>query len=337
MLPFDLVLALPGLVPGAGASPATLPGMPALARLLAAAGETVVERDGVHAALAPFYGVARQSDWPFAPLALAALGHDPGDSYWLAATPVMLVAGRDDVRLAHAVDDLDAGEADALAALLNAHFAADGLVFVAPLPGRWFVRAPSVQRITTHPLDVVVGRTLRALLPEGPDAGRWRRWQSEIQMLLHEHPVNVARADEARPAANSVWFWGGGTYPPPARTAVRTFAHGDLVQALAAHAGEPAQPLPRDLDLALANSHASERVVIAFDAPLDLDAIERSWAAPAWSALARGRAASVTLVAGGDDAAAVSTTRRPGAWQRLAARVRTPDLAAQLARVRGSR
>jgi hypothetical protein len=334
MSAIDLVLALPGLVPGDGASSATLPRMPALARLLAAGGAAVYERDGVAAALAPFYGVERQSDWPFGALALAALGHDPGTAYWLAATPVMLVAGRDDVRLALVVDDLDADEAGTLIALVNAHFAADGLVFVAPTPSQWFVRAPEPQRVTTRPLEVVVGRTLRTLLPDGPDSGRWRRWQSEIQMLLHEHPLNVARDDDARPAANSVWFWGGGTLPPPTRTAVRTFGNGSLVQALAAHVGEPAQPLPRDLDHALANAHASERVVIAFDAPIVLPAIERDWAAPAWSALARGRAASVTVIAGAEDGAVVFTVRRPSAWQRLATRVRTPDLAAQLASLR---
>jgi hypothetical protein len=71
-----LILVLPGLferrtdrTPAAHA--------PALAHLLAIAGPPAREDGGTAAALAARYGVIRQTDWPLAPIRLAALGVDP--------------------------------------------------------------------------------------------------------------------------------------------------------------------------------------------------------------------------------------------------------------------
>jgi hypothetical protein len=325
----QLVLTLPGLLAHVkgGGSPA-----PNLARLLAASGVPTREPDGLAAALAARYGIARQTDWPLAPLRLAALGVDPGTAYWLAADPVTLVAGRDDVRLTGAVGDLTADEASALISTLNAHFANDGIAFVAPRPDAWFVRAPSQPALATHPLDVVAGRTLRALLPSGADAGKWRRWQSEMQMLLHEHPVNAERERKGQAPANGVWLSCGGTRPVRGRDskAIRTWANDGIATALAAHGGTPAHTLPDALDAVLAKATDSDTIIVALDAPLDVAAVEHAWAAPAWAALARGMLAAVTLIANGGDDAIAWTARRPGLWQRLVGGFATHDLGALL-------
>jgi hypothetical protein len=349
MPPVSLVFALPGLlaVPESLAATAvdTDTRVPHLARLLAAAGAPRALPDGAAAALAGVYGIERQRDWPLAAIRLAALGCDPGTAYWLAADPVTLVAGRDDVRLAGAVTDLAADDAVALTATLNAHFAPDALVFSAPRPDAWFVRVPAAAAIVTCPPELAMGRTLRGLLPAGADAGRWRRWHNEIQMLLHEHPVNLARERRGLPPANSVWFWGGGTCPPPSSAPIVTYAGDGIAAALAAHRGAPARNLPAALAGALAAVRADGRtgataaggepatVVVALAAPLDPAALERDWAAPAWAALARGTLAEVTLIADGDGRAALWTVRRPGPWRRLAARLRTPELRSLLAAV----
>ncbi len=328
----QLVLVLPDLLRAPGPAGAA----PALARILATAGIPTREPDGVGAALAPFYGVARQTDWPFAALRAAALGIDPGADYWLAADPVTLEAGRDDLRLAGAVTDLAPAEATALMATLNAHFAADALAFVAPRPDAWFVRTAAVQALATCPLDAAIGRSLRTRLPGGTDAGRWRRWQSEVQMLLHEHPVNAGRERTGRRPVNSVWFWGGGTRPAPSPRALRSYAAGGLAPALAAHAGAPAAPVPAALDAALAGAGATTTVVVSLDPSGDSGAAERAWAAPAWAALCRGALGAIVLIAGGGPEAVVWTARRPGVRQRLAARLRPPDLAALLASARAA-
>ena len=188
----QLILVLPGL-PELRAGIAASVRAPALAHLVAMAGAPARERGGIDAALAACYGVVRQTDWPLAPIRLAALGVEPGAAFWLAADPVTLAVGRSDVRLAGVIADLTRADADALIATLNAHFAGDGLAFVAPRPDAFFVRAPSTPRLATHSPGAALGRPLHQLLPEGADADAWRRWHSEVEMLLHEHPVNVER------------------------------------------------------------------------------------------------------------------------------------------------
>jgi hypothetical protein len=328
-----LVLALPGLL----APRETAAAAPALAQLLAEGGAGTRAGDDIAEALAPRYGVVPQADLPMAPIRLAALGVDPGDAFWLAADPVTLDVGRDEVRLAGIVDDLDRTRSDALIALLNAHFAGDGIVFVAPRPDAIFVRAAVPPSIRTRPPAAAIGRSLAALLPEGPDAGTWRRWQSEIQMLLHEHPLNAERERAGKPPVNSVWFSGGGTLPARGASgrAIRTFAGAGTVAALAAHAGSPARPLPERLAAALSAAAAgAELLVVVLDGTADIASLESLWAAPARAALAAGHIESVCLVADGAGDAVVWQVPRRRLWRRLAARFATRDLAALLAAAR---
>ena len=328
--PMPLVLVLPRLLaPGIAAQPRAWE----LARLLVAAGAPTKTQDGIGAALAPCYGVARQIDWPLAPIRLAHFGVDPGAHYWLAATPITLVATHDDVRLAGPVRDLSADDAAALIAALATHFAGDGVAFVAPAPDEWFVRAPRTPELATRPLDVAAARTLRESQPEGRDARTWRRWQNEIQMLLAEHPVNVARAAAGRAPANGVWLAEGGVHRPPEALArpIRTWANGGIAAALAAHIGAPASPLPASLDALLAAASPDGMAIAALDDATDIEQVERAWGAPAARALARGKVDAVTLIADGAGDAAMWSARRTSAWHRLVAAFRRPDLAALLA------
>jgi len=328
----DLVLHLPGLL--APHAPGTR--APGLARLLAAAGPASREQDGASAALAARFGIARQLDWPLAPLRLAALGFAAGAAYWLVAEPVTLVAGRDDVRLVGAVADLASNDAATLVAALNAHFAEDGLAFVAARPDAWFVRAPAPARLTTHPLAAAIGHPLRGLLPSGEDAPTWRRWGQEIEMLFHDHPVNVGRARAGLQPVNAVWFSFGGTQPPvPAAGSLRIFARTGDALALALYAEAPALALPASLGPAIAAAAGAKTLVVALEATTDLAALEAAWTAPAYAALARGTLGAVTLIGDGADGAVCWTARRPGTWQRLASRFAPPEIEVQLTAVRG--
>jgi hypothetical protein len=59
----------------------------------------------------------------------------------------------------------------------------------------------------------VSGGNLRHYLPRGSDAPRLQSIVNELQMLLHEHPVNLDRAARGLLPINSVWFWGFGVTP----------------------------------------------------------------------------------------------------------------------------
>ena len=329
-----LVLGLPGFLAGPSLSP--LPPLSGLARLLHAGGTPVVTAAALPQALAERYGVVRDGDWPLAALRLRAFGHDPGSDWWLAADPVTLVAGRDDVRVTGPVTDLTAAEAAALVARLNAHFAADGLRFVAATPRHWFVGSRRPYAISTQPLAAAVDRPLRELLPQGPDRALWRRWQNEIEMLLHDHPVNRERESLARGVANGLWFGDGGTLPAPTRPLPgrMTFADDDAVRALALHAGEAHAAAVASLGAARRAGASATELVAVVAAGADPATVERAWAGPAWRALGAGTLTRVTLLADGGGRTARWDIARPGPLARIRARFSTPSLAALLAPVR---
>src|SRR6266853_467976 len=206
----QLTLVLPNLL---AAPPAALAAAdaPALTRLLSAAEAPILEPDGPLAIACVNLGIAKQNDWPVAPWLARAAGIDPGSRYWLCAEPVTLDVGRVEVRLAGVVSDLDAAESTALLSSLRAQFASDGIGFLESGPGRWWVTLAEPQQLETSPPDAALGKPLIAHLPRGADAARWRRWQSEIQMLLFEHPVNRLREKSGLRPVNDLWMWGGGT------------------------------------------------------------------------------------------------------------------------------
>jgi hypothetical protein len=247
---------------------------------------------------------------------------------------VTLIAGRDDVRLAGPVADLDAGDAAALVARLNAHFASDGLRFVAATPGQWFLRSERAHAITTAPLARAIGAPLRELLPQGGDSPVWRRWQNEIEMLLHDQPINIRREAQGLPVANGLWFSDAGRRPAPVRATPgrMTLAADNAVRALAIHAGETCAAVPAGLDQALAAGGPATELVVVPAANADPAAVERQWSGPAWRALRAGSLARVTVIADGQGRALAWEIARPGFVDRLRSRFSEPDLSALLAR-----
>jgi hypothetical protein len=329
-----LTLVVPGLL---DLSPTALEAIdsdaPALARLLASAEPGVEEHDGPIAIACRACGIVKQSDWPVAPQLARAAGIAPDDAYWLCAVPVSLAVSANDVRLATVIDDLSHDEARVLIAALNAHFAPDAVVFFAPAPSSWYVRAPSPQLLCTKPPEAALGEPLFEFLPSGPDAARWRRWQSELQMLLFEHPVNVQRDRAAFSPVNSVWFWGGGV-DSPRRSAVRTvFAHNPRVVDLARGSGVECCALPARFD---ANPMRDAAVWLDAIEPQrasqQLDSIDRAWIAPLENALAAGRLSGVELVVAGRARARRFAPRRSSLVQRWRARMSPPRCSQILAR-----
>ena len=222
--------------------------LPALETLLARGSRLPCPADGVEAALCEALGIARQQDWPLAPITLAADGGDPGDAYWLRADPVHLRVMRDRIVLADSESlGLSGTEADALAEAVGRHF---GTEFspLAVQPQRWYLRLPDAPRLTTTPLSVAVGRDIDPLLPQGSDAMPFRARLNELQMLLHDHPVNQAREARGEVPVNSLWLWGGGRLPAPPAKAPPLYAVDPEAQALAAFCGAPARALPARLD-----------------------------------------------------------------------------------------
>ena len=62
-------------------------------------------------------------------------------------------------------------------------------------------------------LASLTGQPARALLPDGTENRPWRRLLNEIQMVLHQHPVNQAREAAGQALINNLALWGGGRLP----------------------------------------------------------------------------------------------------------------------------
>ncbi|MDR2032855.1 MAG: hypothetical protein LBP86_11570 [Azoarcus sp.] len=134
------------------------------------------------------------------------------EAYWLCADPVHLSLAREYLLLSDFADDeIDAAEARALCAALNDDPAAPGH-FQAVASTRWYVRLARPPEARFSSLHEAAGRPLQHFLPVGEEgeARRWRRLLNDIQVTLHHHPLNQARAARGRRTVNSLWFWGGG-------------------------------------------------------------------------------------------------------------------------------
>ncbi|HUF81880.1 MAG TPA: hypothetical protein VMN03_12130 [Burkholderiales bacterium] len=277
--------------------------LPALAVLLARARRRSFPPTSLEAWLCKAFEVGRQHDWPVAPMTYEFDGGSPGGDFWLRADPVHLLVSRDRLTL------LDPGilrpspeESHELVDLLNRQFAGDGLFFHAPWPERWYLRAPGTPRLATQELSQAAGRDVAGALPTGEDSLYWRRTLTEIQMLLHEHPVNQRREARGELPINSVWLWGGGRRAP---VRGQHFSHvageNSLALALAARSGAEA------LDNARLPGERAARVLIAIETPggrygdderwrQALVELERFWCAPLLASLRRRTVEHLALV-----------------------------------------
>jgi hypothetical protein len=218
--------------------------LPALQTLLARSTRQPSPNEGVEAALCKALGIARQQDWPLAPITLEADGGAAGDAYWLRADPVHLRVMRDRIVLAGSgALELSQQEADTLAAAIGRHFG-DELNPMPLRPQRWYVRLPHAPHLTTTPLSVAQGRDIDPLLPHGADAMQYRSRLNELQMLLHEHPVNQAREARGELPVNSLWLWGGGSKPAAPTTHLSLYSCNDDARALGVFCNSVVHPLP---------------------------------------------------------------------------------------------
>ncbi|MEN6586560.1 MAG: phosphoglycerate mutase [Sulfuricella sp.] len=280
--------------------------VPALQTLLARASCAQAPHKEMESWLCESFGATRQQDYPAAPLCLMAEGVTPEAHYWLRADPVHLGVERDQLVLSEASTfSLAPDEADALIATLNQHFAADGLHFVAPRAQHWYLRLARAPLISTHGLFQAAGRSIHPLLPAGQDAMRWRALLNEVQMLLFEHPVNVAREERGSAPINSIWLSGGGVLPQNLTQPFDRIWAGDaLARGLALAARIPHENLPENAAAWLKRAALGKHLLVLdalrpaafYGDPnawrAQLARLEEKWFAPLKQALQRG---SITL------------------------------------------
>ncbi len=179
-------------------------------------------------------------DWPVA--AFTALADDvPGAGpFWLRADPVHLLADQTHLILLPPEQlSLAQEEAGRLITDLDAALGGEGWHLArGRSPLRWYLSLADRPGVRTTPLEQVAGGAIDGHLPEGERGAQWRRVLTEMQMLLHRHPVNLRREELGRPPVNALWLWGGGRLPAaPATVPPRLGGDGPLVAGLAAWSG----------------------------------------------------------------------------------------------------
>ena len=272
-------------------------------------------------------------------------GGTPGgtlrEQAWLRADPVHLAISRDNAQLfdSHVVKPT-ADEMAAIAQTINQHFARDGIVITFPDPARGYIATDANNLPQSTPLWKMGGANVFDNLPLSKTRTNWRAVSNEIQMLLHEHPVNVRRAKAGTPVINALWIWGGGTLTqaiaaidsslePPVFTNV--VARLVLARGLGMAHQLPVVTLPPALDVAalgehtLVVLHTATREVRAQSRetwPNAVAAIERDWIAPAIAAFDAGQFERLTILLPGESASLVLEVYREGVVAKLISLVR---------------
>lgn len=137
-------------------------------------------------------------------------GNEAGSAYWLYAAPIHLILQRDSFSLAAPVPlVLEAHEIDAFTQALNSHFGADGMQFFWS-GSQWFLSLQHHPNIKLVDPQKAINQNINAFMPTGTGAIVWASFQNECQMLLFQHPINIAREAKKLPAMNSIWCYDGG-------------------------------------------------------------------------------------------------------------------------------
>jgi hypothetical protein len=286
--------------------------LPALELLLARARAAQAQKQAPERwLLEAFSGDDSGEDAPLAAGALSVLaeGGEPGEDLWLRADPVHLRLGREAPTLIPSdAFEVSREEAEALCEALNVHF--EGAPTFYPLaPERWCARlTEEVLAATASPLQLA-GEEMDQHLSAEPAARRWHALLTEIQMVLHQHPVNAERERRGAPALNSLWLWGAGRAPREAAGPWRSVSADEpLALGLARLAGMSRRTLPASAEEWLARAPDDGRHLVVLDAlraahALDepeayaarLRALEARWFAPLLEALRAGRVGMLTL------------------------------------------
>jgi len=161
--------------------------------------------------LADWLGRRDVADWPVARVAAAVCEavEQTGASHWMA-TPVHFTAGMSTLHFdPRGILRLQAAEAEALARDFERTFRDPQLQLRALDSGDLILLQPAIGGVSTTEPARIARAGIAAALPTGEGASALRRLGSELEMWLHEHPLNVARAHRGDPTISTLWLWGG--------------------------------------------------------------------------------------------------------------------------------
>ena len=194
-------------------------------------------------------GLASRFDLP-SPLPAGALTReliagDAGAEAWLCADPAWVQPDLNGARLlAYGQMQLSEDDARSLADALKPLFDEAGMVLQVSSPDHWHVRLPKGAEIPDFAApEQALGEDLYYHLPQGEKGRPWRILLNDVQVTLHQHPLNEERRGRGLPPVNHLWLWGGGVLPASVSTSLAHVIGDDLLlAALAKQAGISCAP-----------------------------------------------------------------------------------------------
>jgi hypothetical protein len=304
-MPSSLTLIVPGIAPSlAQAIADNAARWPRLARLAGQGRVAPVTSDALpdlrpwQQGLLDALGLgATAAQYPSAAVTRTGDANERVGGYWMHATPMHLAAGLDHLSavLLDGERAVTGPERAELETVVREHLAAASYELVRTSAGDWLVRVPHALEVSTVEPGLAARGPLQDKLPRGRDAPSLRRLMTELQMILHEHPVNVRRLGRGVPEFNAIWLHGGGEIGKitprelPLACADDLYLHGIYRLHDASSAEQPDDA--RDL---LARLDTREAVAVA--ACNDLDTLESRWLVPLVDALRAGTLTRIDLL-----------------------------------------
>ncbi|GAC1301204.1 MAG: hypothetical protein NVSMB10_00350 [Steroidobacteraceae bacterium] len=238
--------------------------------------------------------------------ALAAVARAPPGASVYVATPVHLSAGMSTVTMPlGGILGLEEHEARSLVADFDRVFDGSGARLCMGRAAALLCVIDRVIAAVTHDPALAVGRDVFAFQPSGPDGARLRRLMSEIEMWLHDQPLNRLRAAQLMPAVTGLWLWGGGPVEATLPS-IRGWTAGD--DPIFSAFGDSAQFV----------SDPPAGVVVCGASPgaPGWTACERQWLQPAAAAL-RSKAISTLMISAGQRRITITARFSWRVWRRV--------------------
>lgn len=265
---------------------ATNPDTPVLSRLAALGAWQVDKTQAIQMALCEALGGRQSQDWPLAGYSRLGETLELTKGTYFIVHPAHFALQRD-----HFIFDqtllLEPGVNVQLVKMLNKHFAADGLYFERSSdPTFWYLTSTTPLDVKTTLPAQALGQDVRGFMPQGPDALRCQSIINEVQMLLHDHPVNQMREVVGQVPVNSIWLSGRAAHDDlsPVHMAKKwqIFANDSLTAGLAKNARQACYVLPRNWQALMDSLAPDEDALVVVD---QATLLEEAWFEPMWATL----------------------------------------------------
>lgn len=230
-----------------------------------------------------------------------ATGEATPAAAWIA-TPMHLVAGMTSVHVdRRSILHLEASDQAALAADFERVFHDSGFHLRPLEAGDFLLWGPGPAMAESVEPARLMGSSMSQHAAATPVL---RRLGAELEMWLHDHPINDNRRRRGELAVTMLWLWGGGALSKPAVgghiDSDRVFGCDSYLHGLCAMRGAKVAALPQQLAEVFDYPHARRAVVVIEIGPMlqsdpkwtffdALTAIDRRFIAPAVQALNTGQ------------------------------------------------